>query len=75
MKDTVGLAEQTDSCGRRATFEVSVKFRQNSTWQGQIFWAEKNMKQNFRSALEMIRLMDQAVSDGSEGKPVWARKV
>jgi peptide subunit release factor RF-3 len=49
----------------KCTFEITVKFRQNATWQGQIFWAEKNLKQNFRSVLEMLKLMDEALTDNS----------
>jgi len=39
---------------------------QNSTWQGEVLWVEKNRKQNFRSALEMLKLMDEAITDGVE---------
>ena len=55
----------------RCTFEISVKFQQNSTWQGQILWAEKNLKQSFRSVLEMLRLMDEALADGSSQSVGW----
>ena len=50
----------------KCTFEITVKFRQNATWQGQILWAEKNTRQNFRSVLEMLKLMDEALTDGEE---------
>jgi len=50
----------------KGTFEISVKFTQNSTWQGQIHWIEKNQKQNFRSALEMLKLMDEALADSAD---------
>jgi len=49
----------------KGTFEISVKFTQNSTWQGEIHWVEKNQKQNFRSALEMLKLMDEALAEGT----------
>lgn len=52
----------------KGTFEVTVKFMQNSTWQGQIHCVEKNQKQNFRSALEMLRLMDEALTESKEDK-------
>ncbi|MCL2200862.1 MAG: hypothetical protein FWB75_02765 [Oscillospiraceae bacterium] len=58
----------------RCTFEISVKFQQNSSWQGQILWAEKNMKQNFRSVLEMLRLMDEALTDGAPKSCGWEDK-
>ena len=43
----------------KATFLVHIKFRQNATWQGSITWVEKEKTQNFRSALEMLKLMDE----------------
>lgn len=52
------------------TFEISVKFMQNSTWQGQIHWIEKNQKQHFRSALEMLKLMDEALTESQQDKKV-----
>ena len=54
----------------KGTFEISVKFMQNSTWQGQIHWVEKDQKQSFRSALEMLKLMDEALTEGAEGMQV-----
>ena len=59
--------------GVRCTFEITVGFRQNATWQGHILWIEKNIKQNFRSVLEMLKLMDEALNYGSDGhkSPGW----
>ena len=54
----------------KGTFEITVKFTQNSTWQGQIHWIEKNQKQNFRSALEMLKLMDEALAEGNDDTQV-----
>lgn len=52
----------------KATFIIKVLFRQNATWQGKIQWVEKNKTQNFRSDLEMLKLMDDAlrISDNGE---------
>jgi len=51
--------------GGIATFTVQVNFRQNATWQGSVYWAERDLTQDFRSTLELIRLMEAAfVSDG-----------
>ena len=47
--------------GKMATFVVHVMYRQHSTWQGSVTWAETGKKANFRSALELIKLMDSAV--------------
>ena len=43
--------------------EGHVKYRQNATWQGTVTWADKNKQQNFRSALELIKLMDSAMDE------------
>ena len=56
---------QREPGGAKCTFEISVRFTQNATWQGQIHWAEKGQKQNFRSVLEMLRLMDEALVEVS----------
>ena len=47
----------------RATFVIHVKYRQNATWQGTITWADKKITKNFRSAFEMLKLIDNAVED------------
>jgi len=51
--------------GDLATFVVHVQYRQNATWQGKIVWAEKKKECSFRSALEMLKLMDEAIGDDS----------
>ena len=50
---------------RNNSFFVVIKETQNNTWQGTIEWIEKNEKQSFRSALEMIKLIDSAIDDKS----------
>lgn len=49
--------------GKKGTFIVQVQYRQNSTWQGQVVWAEENRKEHFRSALELMKLIDSAMSE------------
>ena len=58
---------RSDGGCTKNTFEVSVKFLRNSTWQGEIHWLEKDQKQNFRSVLEMIKLLDEALAESAEG--------
>ena len=41
--------------------------RQNATWQGSISWTEKGVTKHFRSALELLKLIDSAI-EGSELK-------
>lgn len=50
---------------RNKSFVVVIKETQNNTWQGTIEWVEKNEKQSFRSALEMIKLIDSALEKKS----------
>ena len=71
MKDSMNGKSVSDSGSSKCTFEISVKFRQNATWQGQILWVEKDLKQNFRSVLEMLKLMDEAlVGNEAEQDPL-----
>lgn len=48
------------------TFVIRVMFRRNATWQGTICWKEKRRQISFRSFLEMLLLIQEAVAD-SEG--------
>ena len=48
--------------GEKATFIIQVLYRQNCSWQGKIVWADQNKAQYFRSELEMIRLIDSALT-------------
>lgn len=52
--------------GKLATFVVHVKSKQHSTWQGEVVWAEKNGKRSFRSALELLKLMDSALDEDDD---------
>lgn len=44
-----------------ATFKIKVLFRQGASWQGKIEWLEEHLETSFRSALELIKLMDSAL--------------
>ena len=48
------------------TFVLKILNRQNSTWQGNITWVEKKKSENFRSALEMLKLIDNALDENTE---------
>lgn len=52
--------------GRLATFAVKIIFRQNTSWQGSILWLEWGEEQSFRSVLELIHLMDNALSKAAK---------
>lgn len=47
--------------GAKATFELQVIFRQNTSWQGILLWREQNVEHSFRSVLELVILMDSAL--------------
>ncbi len=63
-EEVISLKQRTDihPKGESATFVVQVEFRQNSTWQGNVTWVEAGEKQNFRSALELLMLMESAMT-------------
>lgn len=52
--------------GDKATFVIHVQFRRNATWQGTIQWVDQDKTQSFRSTLEMIRLIDEAMAATDE---------
>ena len=44
-----------------STFIVKVMDQQNNSWQGSITWVENDETMYFRSALELLHLMDGAI--------------
>ncbi|MCL1982860.1 MAG: hypothetical protein FWG53_07250 [Clostridiales bacterium] len=48
--------------GKLATFRLKIIFRHNASWQGSVAWMEDNDEEPFRSALELLMLMDSALS-------------
>lgn len=49
--------------GDLATFAVRVIFRQNASWQGSVTWLGQGKEQSFRSVLELVLLMDSALTE------------
>lgn len=54
-------AQEEEPVGKKATFAVKVLFRQNASWQGSVTWLEGKQEQSFRSALELIFLINSAL--------------
>lgn len=55
--------------GKKAgTFVVHIDYCENSTWQGEVLWAEQNERKKFRSTLELLKLIDSALEDGTVEK-------
>lgn len=46
--------------GKKATFLVYVQYRQNSTWQGEVFNLKEEVCQGFSSALDFIKIISNA---------------
>lgn len=55
----------------RRTFVIHILNRQNATWQGTVTWLDGKRTRPFRSALELIRLMDGVIGrDAGEVEPL-----
>ncbi len=64
--DQIVEKEKKEVRGAAATFVVQVRFRQNATWQGTVRWTDTGKTQNFRSTLELINLMEGALTSSGE---------
>ena len=62
LEASVSVDEFLKNKGKIATFFVRVQSRQNSTWQGVFWWAEKDTETEFVSALDVLKLIDRAVT-------------
>lgn len=45
---------------------VQILSAQNATWQGTVTWTDSRRSESFRSALELIRLIDSALERQQE---------
>lgn len=52
------MGRQTEE---RETFVVRILNTQNATWQGTVTWTDGKRTESFRSALELIRLLDSTL--------------
>ncbi len=51
----------------RGTFLIDIYNRQSATWQGTVTWINRDEKQHFRSALELIKMIDNALEEAEGG--------
>ncbi len=49
-----------------ANLQVDVLFRQNASWQGNLVWRDRGMQSHFRSALELLGLIDDILVMAAE---------
>ena len=60
--ETVGK----DDIKKEDTFILKIRNDQNATWQGSVTWIDGNKTLNFRSAMELLKMLDDVVK--SNGK-------
>ena len=65
-RKALSASTNTDPGNRKGTFVVKVEYCQNETWQGKVVWAEENRTERFRSMLELVKLMDEAMAAGQQ---------
>lgn len=51
-------------------FVVTVRSQENHTWQGTVSWVEGKRQENFRSVLELLKLIDSAMTTDAEENDV-----
>ena len=52
---------------KKGTFIVKIDNCQKDTWQGRVVWADENRTVHFRSALELLKLIDNAMINNEMG--------
>ena len=52
--------------GSQEAFLVQILNTQNATWQGTVTWTDGKRIQSFRSALELIKLIDSALEEQTQ---------
>lgn len=57
-----GKSVSDKKSNRKGTFIVKILSSANSTWQGSVTWAEETKTEYFRSALELLKLIDGAIN-------------
>ncbi len=57
MKNSAGNTQL-----HKGTFIVKIEHCNNESWQGEVVWADEEKREKFRSALELLKLMDDAVN-------------
>jgi len=50
------------------SFVIRILDQQHSSWQGTVTWLSSNKTKAFRSTMELILMVDDALKDGVDGK-------
>ncbi len=64
----MGDKELLGQHGDMGTFVVRVQHRQHSSWQGRVTYLDKNQTVCFRSALELIKMIDGVLDEVEESE-------
>lgn len=44
-------------------FRIQILFREHYTWQGRLIWQNENQETAFRSAIELIQMLDEILGE------------
>lgn len=62
----VQTAQDVAACrGTKGSFLTCVKYRQNSSWQGEVQWLEEGAVHQFISVLELLKILSNALEFGA----------
>ncbi len=51
----------SEKTGKKNSFVIQIHNNKNFTWQGTVRWVEKEQEIPFRSALELLKLIDSSL--------------
>lgn len=55
--------EIMEHMGKKGTFITNVRFRQSSTWQGEVYRTETSQVMRFSNTLDFIKIMDMEIKE------------
>lgn len=64
----MGRKNQDGGTNEGTRFIVDIRYRENATWQGEVRWVDQNKQCSFRSALELLKLIDGALDRQGTGE-------
>lgn len=67
MKSRIVQASQGTTVGG-TSFLISIYHQENQSWQGAIQWLDTGQKTHFRSELELLNLIHNAVQENGHGE-------
>jgi len=63
VKEIIDKQEQQQALAKTCNFEISVRFRHNAEWQGNVKWLEKDQTKRFSSIVEFVRQVNEALAE------------